>query len=91
MKKTVAIILEMIPIISAVVAYPLLVSSLDSDLVRAVIAFAFLFAFLGFVFFFIGRALAKGDKFVKVLGILDCLATAFIIGIYVVAILVFGL
>ena len=90
-KKIIAIIAEIIPLVSAVVSYPLLVSSLDSKLVRLVIAITFLCAFLGFVFFFIGRGLAKDDKAVRILGIFDWLATIYVIAIYVIAIFIFGL
>ena len=91
MKKIIAIILEIIPIVSAVISYPLLVSSLDSPVVRLIIAVTFLCAFFGFVFFFIGRMLAKNDKAVRILGVFDWLATLYIVGIFIVAIFVFGL
>ena len=48
-------------------------------------------AFFGFVFFIIGRKLVREDKTILVLGILDILATLFILGIYVIAIFSFGL
>lgn len=91
MKKIIAIILEIIPIVSAVISYPLLVSSLDSPVVRLIIAVTFLCAFFGFVFFFIGRMLSKNDKAVRILGVFDLLATLYIVGIFIVAIFVFGL
>ena len=91
MKKIIAIILEIIPIVSAVISYPLLVSCLDSPVVRLIIAVTFLCAFFGFVFFFIGRMLAKNDKAVRILGVFDLLATLYIVGIFIVAIFVFGL
>ena len=91
MKKKLAIIMECIPLVSAVVSYPLLVSNLDSDLVRLIIAITFLCAFFGFVFFFIGRGLAKEDKAVRILGVFDWLATIYVIAIYIIAIFNFGL
>lgn len=91
MKKTLAIIVESIPLVSAVVSYPLLISNLDSEPVRLVIAITFLCAFLGFVFFFIGRGLAKEDKTVRILGVFDWLATVYVIAIYIIAIFIFGL
>ena len=75
-KKTVAIIAEIIPLISAPLGYFLVVSKYDSAVTRWVIAIAFLLAFLGFVFFFIGRWLG--------------LATLFIVGFYALAIFVFA-
>ena len=86
-KKTVAVIAEIIPLVSAVVSYTLTVSSFDSGLVRLVIAITFLLAFLGFVFFFVGRMLAKEDKTVRILGIFDWLATIFVIAFYALAFL----
>ncbi len=86
-KKTVAVIAEIIPLVSAVVSYTLTVSSIDSGLVRLVIAITFLLAFLGFVFFFVGRMLAKEDKTVRILGIFDWLATIFVIAFYALAFL----
>ena len=87
MKKVIAIILEIIPLISAVLSYTLVVFGPDSELIRTVIAVVFLLAFLGFVFFFIGRWLAKESKAVRILGIFDWLATVFIIGYYLFAFL----
>ena len=86
-KKTVAVIAEIIPLVSAVVSYTLTVSSIDSGLVRLVIAITFLLAFLGFVFFFVGRMLAKEDKTVRILGIFDWFATIFVIAFYALAFL----
>lgn len=90
-KKIIAIIAEIIPLVSAVVSYTLIVSSLDSDLIRQVISITFLLAFSGFAFFFIGRRLAKESRAVRILGIFDWLATLYVIAIYVIAIFMFGL
>ena len=89
-KKLIAIIAEIIPVVSAVVSYSLIVSSYDSALVRNIISVTFLLAFLGFVFFFIGRWLAKQNKAVRILGILDLLATVFVIAVFVIAVFVFA-
>ena len=56
-------------------------------MVRRIIAITMLLAFLGFVFFFIGRALAKEEKAVRILGIFDILVTFAVIGFYVLAFL----
>ena len=90
-KKIAAIIAEIVPIVSAVAAYALILSALDAAWVRRVIAVTMLLAFLGVAVFFVGRKLAGGDRAVKILGILDCLATAFVIGLYVIAIIAFGM
>lgn len=90
-RKIIAITAEIIPLASAVVSYWLLVSSLDSELIRQIISITFLFAFLGFVFFFIGRRLAKQDRAVRILGVFDWLATIYVIMIYIIAIFSFGL
>lgn len=88
-RKTTAIILEAIPVIAASLSFILLATPLDTG--KGVAAVAFLLAFSGFAFAIIGRLFAKGDRAVRILGILDCIATAFIIGIYVLAIFAFGL
>ncbi len=90
-KKILAIVLEAIPIVSAPLAFSLIRSSLDSSLVRGVICVAMALAFLGVAFFFIGRALAKKDKVVLILGILDIAATVSVIGFYILVIFLFAL
>lgn len=85
MKKTIAVIAEAIPVVSAVIAYPLIWSDIDSDLARRLIGIALLFAFLGFAVSLICGRLAKGDKNVKILGILDWVATLSVIGLYLLA------
>ena len=90
-KKTIALILEWIPIISAPVSYILVMSASDSNLIRRLIAVTLLLAFLGFIFAIIGRKLAKEDRAVRVLSIIDRLATVYVIVFYVIAIFSFGL
>ena len=90
-KKTIAIILEPIPVVSAVLTITLIVLPLSSAFIRKLITVTFVLALLGFVFFFIGRKLAGEDKAVRVLGILDLLSGVVIVGYYVLAIMVFGL
>jgi len=48
-------------------------------------------ALLGFAFFFAGRRLAKEDRLIKVLGILDILSTVLIVVLYALAVASFGL
>lgn len=90
-KKTVAVILELIPVISAVLSYIFIFSPSDLHVARSIIAVSFLLAFLGFGFFFIGRRLAKGETIVRILGILDWLATISIIAIYALAFISIGM
>lgn len=84
MKRTTAIIIELIPVVSAISALFLLKRDVDSAFIRSITMIVFIFAFLGFVAFFIGRKLAGEDKMVKILGILDWIATAVIVGIYAI-------
>lgn len=84
MKRTTAIIIELIPVVSAISALFLLKRDVDSAFLRSITMIVFIFAFLGFVAFFIGRKLAGEDKMVKILGILDWIATAVIVGIYAI-------
>ncbi len=90
-KRTTAIIIELIPILSVISALLLLKRDTDSPFLRIVTAVAFLFAFFGFVAFFIGKRLARADKTVKILGVLDWTATAIIVGIYALAFFVMAI
>ncbi|MCR4955674.1 MAG: hypothetical protein K6A30_03205 [Lachnospiraceae bacterium] len=90
-KKTFAVGLELIPIISAPLAIALIVSKVDSQVIRSLIGVFTLLAFLGFAFFFVGRRIAREEKMVRVLGILDIVATVAIIIMYVIAFSVVGL
>ena len=90
-RKIIAIILELIPVISAPISYALVISSSDAAPVRRIISIIFLLAFLGFAFFFIGRRLAKEDRTVRILAIIDWLATIYVIAFYILAIFRFGL
>lgn len=91
MKKTIAIIAELLPVISAPLSYLLVVSASDTGLIRHVITITFLLAFLGFAFFFLGRKLAGEEKMVRILGILDWLATLYVVVFYAIAIFSFAL
>ena len=86
-KRKAAIILELIPIVSALISLLLIVSPLDSGAVATIITITMLLASFGFVFFILGHVLVKGDKAVKILGIFDWLATAYVIGVYVLVFL----
>ncbi|MCR5700739.1 MAG: hypothetical protein K6G76_01195 [Lachnospiraceae bacterium] len=90
-KKIIAIVTELVPLISAITTYSLIVAGPNTALVRGIIDVTMLFAFLGFVFCIIGRKLAKEDRLVRVLGVLDCITPLLVIGFYVVVIFVFGL
>jgi hypothetical protein len=90
-KKKVAIILEIIPIIAVVINFALIFLPINAGNISWLTSTTTILAFLGFVFFFIARALAKGEKTVKILGIFDWLATVGIIALYVLAIFSFGL
>ncbi len=90
-KKFIAIILELIPILSAIISFILIVLNYDTDIVRYTIKLTILLSFVGFIFFFIGRFIEKKDKLVKVLGLFDCFATLYIIIMYIIAIFSFGL
>lgn len=90
-KKTIAIVAEIVPVVSAVMAIALMVSPFDNGIVRIIINITVLLGLLGFVFFILGRKLAKQDKAVRTIGILDLLATVSIVAFYVIAIFAFGL
>lgn len=91
MKKTIAIILEVIPLFSAVMSFILIKLNNNSELLKYAIMITMLLAFFGFIFFFVGKKLNKTDKIVQILGILDLLATLYVIVLYTIVIFSFGL
>ncbi len=91
MKKNIAIILELLPVISAPVSYLLIFSKFDSPVIRSALYVTMGLAFLGFAFFLIARKIDRESKAVKILGIFDVLATVSVIAFYVIAIFSFAL
>ena len=63
----------------------------NSELLKHAITITMLLAFFGFIFFFVGKKLNKTDKIVQILGILDLLATLYVIVLYTIVIFSFGL
>ena len=90
-RKTIAIIVEAIPLVSIVVFLASVFSAYDSPVMRIVTLVTSVLAFLGFVFFFVGRMLARGERIVTILGILDWFATLVTFQLYAIAIFSFGL
>ena len=72
-RKTIAIITELIPVVSALVSIILILSDCDSEPIRRIILITTVLAFLGFAFFIVGRKLAREDRLVRILGLLDWL------------------
>ena len=89
-KKTIAIIVELIPVVSAVVSCLLIFSEFDAASIRQLIQVIMLLAFFGFVFSIVGRRLAKGDRAVRILGVLDWLATLYVFVLYLLVFLSLG-
>ena len=87
MKKIIAIILEIIPIVSFLAAILLFI--LPVNIKWLMIVFLAL-AVLGFQFFIFAWKLDK-SKLIKILGIIDVLVTLFVIIFYIIAIFAFGL
>jgi len=90
-KRTTAIIIELIPVLSVISALLLLKRDIDSPFLRIITMIVFIFSFFGFAAFFTGRKLAREDKTVKILGVLDWIATAIIVGIYALAFFVMAI
>lgn len=90
-KKILLSILKLLPIISAPTSYLLIISKYDSIFIRGIIDITTLLAFAGIGFFFIGRKIAKESILLKILGILDIIATVYVIALYTIAIFAFGL
>ncbi len=89
--KKIAMVTELIPVISAPLSVLLIMSALDSKVIRSIISVTMLFGFLGFVVFMVFRKLGKEDKTVRILGRLDLLATFVVIGFYAIALLSIGM
>ena len=89
--KRIITIVKLIPVISAILSYTLILGSFNAAWVSKVTGVTVLLAFLGFAFFFAGRKLAKEDGLIKVLGILDILSTVSIVVLYALAVFSFGL
>ena len=83
--------MELIPILSVISALLLLKRDTDTPFLRMITAVAYIFAFFGFGAFFIGRKLAREDKTVKILGVMDWIATAIIVGTYALAFFVMAI
>ena len=90
-KKTAVIIAKLIPLVSAIISYILLLGPYNAAWVSKVTGVTVLLALSGFVFFFIGRKLAGEDRALKILGVLDILSTVSIITLYALAVASFGL
>lgn len=80
-KRTILILIKLIPVVSAALSFILIFSNAQASSVATV---SVILAFLGFAFFFVGRKAAKEDKTLKILGILDILSTVSIIVMYAV-------
>ncbi len=89
-KKNVAMVLEIIPIVSIVFVVLSSFMKVDAGPITLIRAICMLIAFFGFVFFIIGRKLAKEEKVVRILGICDILATVGVIAIYVLVFIAIG-
>ena len=91
MKRKLAITIEVIPVIAAILSIGLIVSPYSSNAVRGVINISTLLAFMGFIFFFVGRKMDKEDNVVRIMSIAALLSGVCMVAFYIVAIMVFGL
>ncbi len=85
------ILLKLLPVIAAPLAITLMVMPGDGASIQWLINITTLLGFAGFAFFFIGQKFGKEEKIIKVLSILDLIATGIIVGFYTIAIFAFGL
>ena len=90
-KNKIVIITKLIPVISAVLSYILILGPFSTSWVSKVTGVTVILAFLGFAIFFVGRKLAKENILIKILGILDILSTVSIVVLYALAIVSIGL
>ena len=89
-RRTTAIIIEAIPIVSLVICCVLMQLHIDSMSVRRIIAFTMLLALFGFAFFFPGRKLDREDRAVRILGILDWMTTIAVVIFYALVFIALG-
>lgn len=89
-KKNVAVILELLPIISVVFLVIRSLIKVEAGPIMLVADICMITAFFGFVFFLLGRKLAKEEKIVRILGICDLLATIGVIAFYVLVFIAIG-
>ena len=87
MNRKMIVTIKLIPVISVILSYMLILGPFHSDFARGLSGVTVVLAFLGFAFFFIGRRLAKEDKLIKILGILDILSTLAIVALYALAVI----
>lgn len=90
-RKNIAIMVELVPLLSVVISFVLIILPYESEIVKSIIGITTLLSFFGFIFFFIGRSIDRNDKTAKVLGVLDWLATIYVIVLYIIVIFSFGL
>lgn len=84
-KRTSAIIFELLPIISAIIAYfTTFVIEKESILTLVISAIAIVVAFNGYIFYLLFRKMAKEDMLIKVLSFLDIASSLTIIIFYIV-------
>lgn len=89
-KKSLATVIEIIPVIATAAFFTITYSSINGAAVNTINTAAVIAALLGLPFFIIGRILAKESKPVLILGILDILCTVSVIAFYTLAIFLFG-
>lgn len=86
-KRNIVIIAKLIPVISVIISFVLIMGPFDASRVSKVAGVTVILSFLGVAFFFIGRKLAKENRLIKILGILDILSTLSITALYALAII----
>ena len=89
-KKNIAVVLELLPIISVVFLVIRFLIKVEAGPIVTIADICMITAFFGFVFFLIGRKLAKEEKIVRILGICDLLATVGVIGFYILVFIAIG-
>lgn len=90
-KKKIAIIVEMIPVLSVLISFILIKIRYVSKMTTLLVFITVILSFFGFVFFLIGRKLYKDDKIVRILGTFDLLSTLYVVMLYIIAVFSFGL
>ena len=90
-KKSIAIIIELIPILSAIISTICIKLTYQSEIIQYISMITVVLSLLGFIFAIIGKKIYGYSNTVKVLGILDVFSTIYIILFYTIVVFIFGL
>jgi len=90
MRKFIAIIIELIPVVAAVTTYLLIFLPLGNASVKQITTVTMVITLLGFIFGIIGKKIESEDRTVRIFGILAWLSTISVFVFFAVVFYVLG-